>query len=46
MTPEQLEKIVKTLEEMYGDKLPDPEQCPKEFGYILKLYMYYNHEKD
>lgn len=46
MTNEQLEKIGNDLVEMYGDELPDPEHCPREFQYILKLYMYYNFERE
>lgn len=50
MTSEELEELVKKtgkiLEEMYGDDLPNPEHCPKEFNHILKMYMYYNFEKE
>jgi hypothetical protein len=45
MTNEQLELIGRELERIYGDSLPNPEHCPREFSYILKLYMYYNFEK-
>ena len=41
---QDLERIGKDLEEMYGDDLPNPEHCPKQFAYILKLYMYYRGE--
>ena len=44
MTNEQLEKIGNDLVEMYGDELPDPIQCPREFGYILKMYMYFDYK--
>lgn len=45
MTSEDLEEIGKQLEEMYGDKLPNPIHQPKQFAYILKLFMYYNWRK-
>jgi hypothetical protein len=40
MTSEEIEIIVNDLIEMYGDNLPDPEHCPTEFSYIVKLYNY------
>ena len=33
---EQIEEFLK----MYGDRLPNPEHCPKEFEYYVKLYKY------
>ena len=36
MTPEQIEEFL----EIYGDRMPNPENCPKEFNHLLRLYMY------
>jgi hypothetical protein len=33
---EQIEEFLK----MYGNRLPNPEHCPKEFEYYVKLYKY------
>jgi hypothetical protein len=33
---EQIEEFL----EMYGDRLPNPEHCPKEFAYYVMLYKY------
>jgi len=33
---EQIEEFLK----MYGDRLPNPEHCPKEFEYYVRLYKY------
>ncbi len=40
MTREQIARIVEEMIDMFGDKLPDPEHCPKEFQYFIKLYFY------
>jgi len=32
---------VKEFLRMYGDRLPNPENCPREFEYYVKLYKYY-----
>ena len=45
MSDLNLEEIGKALEEMYGDSLPNPEQQPMQFAYIIKLFMYYNWNK-
>lgn len=39
------DKIWNDLVAMYGDKLPNPEQCPREFAHLLKLYMYFNYKE-
>ena len=44
MTDEKLEQIGQALVEMYGDKLPNPEHCPREFQHYLKLYMTYHYK--
>mgnify|MGYP003350202618 CR=1 FL=1 len=41
---EKLEQIGQALVEMYGDKLPNPEHCPREFQHYLKLYMTYHYK--
>lgn len=28
------------LVKKYGDELPDPEQCPKQFKYYVMLFLY------
>ena len=33
---EQIEEFLR----MYGDRLPNPEHCPREFEYYVKLYKY------
>jgi hypothetical protein len=40
MTNEQIAVAISEMIEMFGDKLPDPEHCPKEFQYYIKLYLY------
>lgn len=40
MTPKQITEVVEGMIAMFGDKLPDPEHCPKEFQYYIKLYFY------
>ena len=34
------EDAIKEFLEMYGDRLPDPEHCPREFEYYVKLYKF------
>ena len=34
------EDAIKEFLEMYGDRLPDPEHCPREFEYYVRLYKY------
>ena len=40
MTDDELLKIWNDLVRIYGDSLPDYDNCPGEFSYLLKLYMY------
>jgi hypothetical protein len=35
-----VEEQMKEFLEMYGDILPDPDHCPKEYEYYVKLYKY------
>lgn len=28
--------------DLYGDRLPDPEQCPREFAHYVMLYKTYH----
>lgn len=34
------EDAIKEFLEMYGDILPDPEHCPREFEYYVRLYKF------
>lgn len=34
------DKEIQEFLEMYGNKLPNPEHCPKEFAYYVKLYKH------
>jgi hypothetical protein len=40
MNQATLEQAAAELIEMFGDKLPDPDHCPKEFEYYFRLYLY------
>lgn len=40
MTDEQILEKYNELVEMFGDKLPNPEQYPRCFGYYVKMYNY------
>ena len=42
MINEQIEEFL----EMYGDRLPDSEHCPKEFAYYVKLYKYIKSQEE
>lgn len=39
-TDEEIINVWNDLVRIYGDDLPDPEHCPNEFAYRLKLYYY------
>lgn len=39
-TYEELVEIWNDMVRIHGDRLPDFDHCPKEFAYLLKLYMY------
>ena len=34
------QQIWDALVKKYGDELPDPEHCPKQFKYLVKLYLF------
>jgi hypothetical protein len=40
MTDEELTSIWNDLVKSYGDTLPDPVHCPREFSHYVKLYNY------
>jgi hypothetical protein len=42
MINEQIEEFL----EMYGDRLPDPEHCPKEVEYYVKLYKFIKSQEE
>ena len=46
MTNEEVLLHYDKLVEMYGDKLPNPEHEPQQFGYIVDLYKYYNMQSE
>jgi hypothetical protein len=41
MTQSQIEQIIEEMLEYFGGTLPDPEHCPKQFAYYVKLFYYY-----
>lgn len=41
MTSEELQNIYSELVKEYGDKLPNPEHCPKTFAYYVKLFLHF-----
>ena len=40
------EDAIKEFLEMYGDILPDPEHCPREFEYYVRLYKFIKELQD
>jgi hypothetical protein len=42
MSTEELQKIYKEMEEIFGEHLPNPEQEPIRFAYYARLYKYYH----
>jgi len=40
MTDEEVLKLYDEMVEMYGHKLPNPDHCPNEFQYYVKLFLY------
>ncbi len=42
MQNEELERIYNEMVEIFGEKLPNPEQEPVRFAYYVKLYKYYH----
>ena len=45
MSDTELEFIGERLVQIYGDSLPDPDQCPRQFEFYVKMYMYFHHTK-
>ena len=41
MTDEELLRILKEMQDMFPQLLPNPEQEPRRFAYYVKLYQYY-----
>ncbi len=41
MTQPEIELIIEEMLEYFGGTLPDPEHCPKQFAYYVKLFYYY-----
>lgn len=41
MTDEDVQKLYAEMHKEYGDKLPDPEHCPKTFAYYVKLFLHF-----
>jgi hypothetical protein len=46
MTDNEVMQRYQQLIDEFGDKLPNPEHCPKEFAYYVKLYTYYEKHKN
>lgn len=40
MTDEQIIDTYNAMVEHYGDLLPDPEHCPKEFQHYVNIFKY------
>jgi hypothetical protein len=40
MTDEEVLKLYDEMVKRYGDKLPNPDHCPQEFQYYVKLFLY------
>lgn len=41
MNDEQIQAIIKDMQEFFSTELPDPVQEPIRFAYYVKLYKYY-----
>lgn len=35
------EQLIKEFEQWYNKPLPDPDHCPLEVAYLVKLFLYY-----
>jgi len=46
LTNEEANRILSQMIEIFGDRLPDPEHYPLEFGYYVKLYRKFYMEED
>jgi hypothetical protein len=40
MTEQEALKIYEEMLEMFGDKIPNPDHCPREFAYFVMLYKH------
>lgn len=40
MTEEEKVEVIRRLEERYGNDLPNPENQPRVFEYLVKIYLY------
>lgn len=41
MTDTEIKQAYEEMLTMFGDKLPNPDHCPKLFAYYVKLFKYY-----
>jgi len=46
LTDEEANRILNQMIEVFGDRLPDPEHYPLEFGYYVKLYRKFYMEEN
>lgn len=40
MTDQEALKIYEEMVKLFGNNLPDPDQCPREFAYYVTLYKH------
>lgn len=41
MSDEEIKKLYAEMENEYGNKLPNPDHCPKTFAYYVRLYLHF-----
>ena len=46
MTDQEIDKIVREMKDIFGNKLPNPEFFPQSFMYYYKLYKYFHARKE
>lgn len=46
MTDQEIDKIIREMKEIFGNKLPNPEVFPESFKYYYKLYKYFHMRKE
>ena len=46
MTNEEIEASYNEMVEMWGDKLPNPEQEPIRFAYYVRMYKYFKEKNN
>jgi len=46
MTDEQIEAAYNEMVEMWGDRLPNPEQEPLRFAYYVRMYKYFKEKNN